>query len=213
MSYELAIMNMAGKVVKKRTLAESIFAVESINEALLHQYIVMYLANQRVAIAHTKTRAEVRGSGKKLYKQKGSGRARVGEAASPIRKGGGVAFGPRSNANFSQAMPKKMKRQALTHALSLKARDTQLLGLDTFSVEKPQTKVAVQTLSALGVGTKKVLFVLPDMDAKTLYSFRNIPTVTTVNVRQLNPYQILTHHTVIFLDGAIDALESHVLSA
>ena len=213
MSYELSIMDMSGKVIKKRSLAESIFAVDSINEGLLHQYIVMYLANQRVAIAHTKTRAEVRGSGRKLYKQKWSGRARVGDAASPVRKGGGVAFGPRSNANFSQTMPKKMKRQALTHALSLKARDTQLLGLDMFTVEKAQTKTAAKTLAALWVATKKVLFVIDNMDANTLCSFRNIPTVTTVHVRQLNPYQILTHHTIVFLDSAIDALESHVLSA
>jgi large subunit ribosomal protein L4 len=213
MSYELAIMNMSGKVVKKKPLAATLFGVDQINEALLHQYVVMYLANQRVAIAHTKTRAEVRGSGKKLYKQKGSGRARVGEAASPIRKGGGVAFGPRSNANFTLTMPKKMKKQALSHALSLKVRDTQIVGLDAFSVEKPQTKIAAQTLQALGVDTKKVLFVVDTTDAKVLCSFRNMPKVTTVNVRQLNPYQILTHHTVVFLEGAIDALESHVLSA
>lgn len=106
-----------------------------------------------------------------------------------------------------------MKKQALSHALSLKARDTQLIGLDAFSVEKAQTKIAVQTLSALGATAKKILFVVDSADSKMLCSFRNIPAVTTVNVRQLNPYQILTHHTIVFLEGAIDALESHVLSA
>lgn len=213
MSYELPIMDMTGKVVKKRPLSPSIFSVEHINQGLLHQYVVMYLANQRNPIAHTKTRGEVHGSGRKLYKQKGSGRARVGDAQSPVRKGGGIAFGPRNNVNHSLAMPKKMKRQALVQALSLKAKDTEIIGLDAFTVATPKTKSAAQTLLALGATAKKILIVVDGTDTNIFCSFRNIPSVTTTNVRQLNPYQILTHQKIVFVGGALDSLEAHFLSA
>ena len=96
----------------------------------MQQYVVMYLANQRYAIANTKNRGEVKRSGRKLYRQKGTGNARVGDAGSPVRRKGGVAFGPRKNANYNKAMPQRMKSRALLGALSVKARDGELFGLE-----------------------------------------------------------------------------------
>ena len=122
MAYKIQVMDAKGKKVKDLTLSKDIFDDKLISESLIHEYIVMYLANKRQSSAHTKTRWEVQRSGRKLYNQKWWGRARVGDAGSPIRRSGGVAMWPRKERDWSKNMPVKMKRKALCGALTLKTQ-------------------------------------------------------------------------------------------
>ena len=207
MAYTLDIFNVEGQKVKTIDLPETIFNDENINEDLIHEFIVMQLANARHPIAHTKTRGEVAYSGRKLYRQKGTGNARVGDAGSPIRKKWGVAFGPRNERNFSKDMPKKQRRKALFGALSLKAKDNEIIWLDDFPFENIKTKNAVKVLKNLNLVTEKILIVIPEKDEKIIKSFRNIPNVKYILVDFVNPYDLLTYKKVLFFEEAVKKLE------
>ncbi len=207
MSYTINIFNTNGEQVNTRSLSKKIFDKEYINNVLLHEFIVMQMANARIPIAHTKTRSEVRGSGKKLYKQKWTGRARVGSADSGIRKWWGVYFGPRNERNFTKKMPSKKRRKALLGALSLKAEEEKIYCLDKFDIENISTKQANNVLKNLWLNNSKTLIVSPDKDELIIKSFRNIPNVKYVNGSYINPYDLLTNENVLFLEKSLDLVE------
>ncbi len=206
MSYKLDIFNTAGEKVKTIDLPENIFNDDNINEDLIHEFVVMQLANARHPIAHTKTRGEVAYSGRKLYRQKWTGNARVWDAGSPIRRKWGVAFWPRNDRNFFKDMPKKQRRKALFGTLTLKVKDNELIGLEDFKLEQPKTKKAVEILNNLNLYGKKVLLVLPEKDENIIKSFRNIEGLKYILVNYVNPYDLLTHKKVVFLESSLNKL-------
>ncbi len=206
MSYKLDIFNTAGEKVKTIDLPENIFNDDNINEDLIHEFVVMQLANARHPIAHTKTRGEVAYSGRKLYRQKWTGNARVWDAGSPIRRKWGVAFWPRNDRNFFKDMPKKQRRKALFGTLTLKVKDNELIGLEDFKLEQPKTKKAVEILNNLNLYGEKVLLVLPEKDENIIKSFRNIEGLKYILVNYVNPYDLLTHKKVVFLESSLNKL-------
>ena len=186
----VAVMNMAGKEVSKIDLSDAIFGIEP-NKAVLHMAVVNYLANQRQGTQSTLTRTEVRGGGKKPWRQKGTGHARQGSTRSPQWTHGGVALGPKPR-DYSYSLNKKVKRLAMKSALSAKAVDNDLIVVDSIALAEYKTKEVIKMLGALGAD-KKALIVLPEMDAKVIKSAANIPGVRTTQVNELNVYDILNH--------------------
>ncbi len=207
MSYKVQVFDVNGKSVGEKILPESIFNDDNVNESLIHEFIVMQLANKRVPIAHTKTRGEVAYSGRKLYRQKWTGNARVGDAGSPIRRWGGVVFGPRNERNFSKDMPKKQRRKALFGALTLKAKDDEILAIQDFDLNEYKTKKALQILKNLNIDNEKVLIVASEKNDYIWRSFNNLPKVKVLLANFVNPYDLLTYKKVLFEEKAIDRLE------
>jgi len=193
MAYTIKVFNEQGKEVGEVQLNETIFNDENINPSLMHEFVVMQLANARYNIAKTKTRGEVKASGRKLYRQKGTGNARVGDAASPIRRWGGVAFGPTGKENYHKDMPKKQRRKALFSALTVKVKDNEALVLDAYTSDEIKTKNAVNVLKNLGLNGEKVLLVVPEKNEVIVKSFRNIPGVKVLLANYVNPYDLLTY--------------------
>lgn len=178
-----------------------------INEGLMHQAVVRQQSNRRHAIAHAKSRGEVRGSTRKLFAQKGTGRARRGSVRSPLLRGGGKAFGPSSDANFTKEMPRSMRRAALKSCLSLQAKQNRILGLESYP-EEIQTKKFMDMLTKMPVEIgRKILFVLPNSHLQMQLSARNIPNVKTIQAGYLNPQDVLNAHHIIFLVDAIQKAE------
>jgi len=208
MSYTIRIVDAAGKKKKDRNLSEELFADGLVNNSLIHEYVVMYLANQRQSTAHTKTRGEIQTSGRKLYRQKWTGRARVWDAWSPIRRKWWVVFGPRNTTDWSKSMPQKMKRKALCGALTLKAKDDAVVAVDKLTFDTPKTAEAAKVLKAVDLEAKKTLIVATADDTGLVKSFGNIPTVTTVSADTLNAYDVLSHKNVLFTVNALDRLET-----
>jgi len=200
-----ALYNMQGEQVGDIELDPSVFGQE-VNHHLLHEAVTMYLANQRVGTANTKTRAEVRGGGRKPWRQKGTGRARHGTIRSPIWRGGGITFGPKPR-DFSYSMPKKARRQALRSALSAKVAENHMKVIDELAFEEPKTQRFVALLRALD-SPQKTLVVLDRVDENTVKSARNIPGITTMLAKDLNPYQVLSHDEVLITrDGVLQVEE------
>ena len=210
MSYSYDIFSTDGKKLKSHTLNAELFNDESINETVIHQYVVLQEANARIAIASTKTRAEVRGSGRKLHKQKGSGAARVGDNQSPIRKGGGVAWGPTGNENFSKSLNKKAKRLALRGILTAKAKEGMVSGLDSFEFKEIKTKNAFETLKNLKLQDTKTLVVIPQKDEGVTRSFANLAGAKYILAAYLNPFDLLSHKHVILLGDSIKIIEENL---
>lgn len=204
MSYSITIHDTKGKAVETKTLNESIFADENINEWLIHEFYVLQQANARIPYAHTKTRAEVAGSGRKLYKQKGTGNARVGDSRSPIRKHGWVAFGPRNDVNYTKDMPKKMRKLAISGLLTLKAKNEQLVWLVDNALDTIKTKEAVVMLQNIGLAGKKTLVVLPEKNEALEKSLANIPTVKTILATYINPVDLLHYEKVLVSAGSLE---------
>lgn len=207
MVYKIDVYSAAWKKVKERELNAQIFDDSNVNEWLIHEFVLMQLSNARNPIAHTKTRWEVNLSWKKLYRQKGTGRARVWDAWSPIRRHWWVAFWPRNNANFQKDMPKMMRRKALLWSLILKVRDWEVVCLDKYPFDEIKTKNAVSTLSNLWLSEQKVLLVVPTLEDNVVKSFRNIENLKYLSVDYVNPYDLLTYKKVVFLEEAFDRLE------
>lgn len=206
MAYKIDILNVEWKKLKSRDLDDKIFNDNNINEWLIHEFIVMQHANARLPIAHTKTRWEVSMSWRKLYRQKWTWRARPWDAASPVRRKGWVAFGPRNDVNYHKDMPKKMRRKALLWSLSLKARDNEIMAIDSYPIKEIKTKKAYDVLTKLWVQNDKLLFVIPSSDEIMIKSFRNIWNVKYVIVDYLNPLDLLTHKKVLFVENALDKM-------
>lgn len=196
------VYNKEGKRVGAIVLPEVVFAVPWNNE-LIHQVVTSMEANARTPVAHTKFRGEVRGGGKKPWKQKGTGRARHGSIRSPIWRGGGVTHGPRAEKNYSRAIPKKMRARALAVALSQKARDGEIIFVDSLSITAPKTSEARGILIALSkisgfekLATKRknaALVAFSEKRVATEKSFRNFGNVFCTEARNLNPLSVLKY--------------------
>ena len=203
---KISLYNIKGEKEGKVTLPKEVFEAK-INKPLLSQAIRVYLANQRTARAKAKTRAEVRGSNRKIYRQKGTGRARHSDNKAPIFVGGGKAHPPKG-INRRLSLPKKMKPLALKSALSTKAQDKQVLVVTDFKEVKPKTKKANQILNKLDLKTKRVTLYLGEKDKKAALAFRNIPTVNLANVLGINPYQVLNGGILVFTKESLKKLNS-----
>ena len=201
---KVAMHNIEGEEVGEVMLAEDIFNVP-IRTDILHQVVNMQLANRRRGTASTKTRAEVRGGGRKPWRQKGTGRARHGSIRSPLWVGGGVTFGPKPR-SYKYSLPKKVRRLALKSALSSKVAGNELLILDQLPIESPKTKKMVGILNNLNI-ERKALIVTLNRDENLEKSARNIPGITTTIVSNLNVYDILKHDKLVLTKEALDKVE------
>ena len=201
---KVAVFNIDGQQVGDIELKDEVFGVQ-VNEPLLHQAVQVYLANQRQGTQSAKTRAEVRGGGRKPWRQKGTGRARHGSIRSPQWTGGGVVFAPKPR-DYSQKLPKKMRRQAMLSALSLKAKGNEIIVLDELKIEKPKTKFIDDMLKNLNV-EKKALIVLKDSDQALEKSVRNLPGAKMTLAGTLNVYDILKYDTFVITKQAVEAVE------
>jgi large subunit ribosomal protein L4 len=185
---------------------EAIFGAKT-RVPLLHQAVLMQLANRRAGTAATKSKGMVSGGGKKPWRQKGTGRARAGSIRSPIWVGGGTVFGPQPR-DYSYRMPRTARREALRSALSLKRRDGKIVVVDKFDLEQAKTKLMAQALRELRV--KSALIVLAQPDVKIERSARNLPRVKVLRVEGLNVYDLLRYEHLILTDGALKALEERL---
>jgi large subunit ribosomal protein L4 len=199
----VAVYNMDGKEIEKIELIETIFNVE-VRQHLIHMAVVQYLANQRQGTKSTKTRAEVRGGGRKPWKQKGTGRARQGSIRSPQWKGGGVVFAPKPR-DFSFKLNKKVKKLALKCALSSKAQESKIIVLDELKFEAIKTKQMKTVLENLKL--EKALFVLDGENKNVILSSRNIPNIKTAGVNEINVYDILKYDTLVLTRDAVNKIE------
>ncbi|MFO7152536.1 MAG: 50S ribosomal protein L4 [Bacillota bacterium] len=201
---KVALYNMQGQQIGEMELSDSVFGVE-VKPEVMHQVVVNYLANQRVGTASTKTRGEVRGGGRKPWRQKGTGRARHGSIRSPLWRKGGIVFGPKPR-SYKYTLPKKLKRLALKSALSAKVRDNEIIVVDKLTMDVPKTKEMVKVLTNLNANTKS-LIVLANSDMNVVKSARNIPGVTTTTASTLNVYDILNHEKLIMTVDAVKRVE------
>jgi len=208
------VYNNSGEQVKDIDLSSRIFGVKPKSE-VVHQVVMAQEANSRQVLAHTKTRAEVRGGGKKPWKQKGTGRARHGSTRSPIWVGGGITFGPRSERNFSQKVNKKQKQLALAMCLSDKASDKAIVILDGLSNVSGKTKdlgIWLKNLQGKVAGlskSKKLLLVMDAPDAKLTKSAKNLGNIKTISALSLNCVDILKADSLIASVKSIEAIEKH----
>jgi large subunit ribosomal protein L4 len=200
---QLPVYNLAGEVVEQVELDDSVFGLP-MNEALLHQAVVRQLANQRQGTQATKTRGMVSGSRRKLFRQKGTGRARHGSITAPTYRGGGVAFGPQPR-DYRQRMPKRMRQQALRTALSAKVGEQGLVLLESLEFAEPKTKQMVAVLEKFAV--RSALVVLPQSNEAVQKSARNIPDVKTLPAHNLNVLDVLGHRHVIMPVAAVRLVE------
>ena len=197
------VKNMQGKSVGSMELEPTIFDVE-VNEHAVHMAVVQYLANNRQGTKSTKTRAEVRGGGRKPWRQKGTGRARQGSIRSPQWTGGGVVFAPKPR-DFSFKLNKKLKRLALKSVLTDKVRNGNLVVLEDLSFPEIKTKNMVGVCKSLEVG--KALFVMDGSNKNVVLSARNIPTVKTAGVNTINVYDILKHESLVVTKEAVQKIQ------
>ena len=201
----ISIYNQEGKVVGDLALNDKIFGVKS-NPALVHEAVIAQRANARRSIANTKNRGEVRGGGKKPWKQKGTGRARQGSIRSPQWIGGGIEFGPRSERNFELKINRKAKQKALFMALSDKLTNKQLLVIESVNTEAAKTKILAEMIKKLPVG-RTVLLVTPKADESLMRMVRNLPSVKLVSSNSVNLVDVLGYKSVAFLKDAVTSFE------
>ncbi len=199
------LMNMQGQEVGTVELPDEIFNIE-VNEAVMHQALVRQLANKRLGTHKTKTRGEVRGGGRKPWRQKGTGRARQGSIRAPQWRGGGTVFGPQPR-SYAKRMPRKMRRLALRSALTVKARAQEIVVLDTLEMNAPRTKDMVALMDALGV-ERKALVLLPEANENVELSARNLPYVKTLRANYLNVRDLLGYNVIVMPQQAIDVIAS-----
>lgn len=191
---------------KKVDLDDEIFGIEP-NETLIYEDVRRYLNNKRQGTASTKERGEVRGGGKKAYRQKGTGMARRGSIRSPLLKGGGTVFGPKPR-TYSTRLTKKMRRKARKSALSLKASSESIKVVEDFTYDEPKTKNIIELLEALSLLDKKVLILTADTDLNVYKSARNIPKVNVLEAYKPNTYQILDADVLLIQKNGIEVLEN-----
>lgn len=193
-----------GDAIGEVELSDELFAAP-VNEAVLHQVVTAQLAGRRLGTHDTKKRGEVAGSGKKPYRQKGTGMARQGSRRAPHYAGGGVVFGPHPR-SYEQRLPRQMKRLALRGALTAKLGDDAIRVIDGFGLEEPKTRELAGVLSALGSG-KRVLIVAPGGDEHLLLSARNIPNVVVIRADSLNVVDLLRADTILIEQPALSRME------
>ena len=202
---QVPVYNLAGEVVGHTEISDGVFAVP-FNEAVVHQVMVRQRANARQGTASTKTRAEVAGSSRKLFRQKHTGMARAGSRRSALRRGGGIVFGPKPR-DYSQAIPKKMRRLALKCVLSAKARDGELMVLEQLRLDEPKTRLMAQVLTALGVADSSALIVNSEPEDNVIKSARNLLGIKMMPANLLNVVDILSHKMLLMTVSAVRRAE------
>lgn len=210
MSLKIKVYNQSVEAVKDLELADKIFGVEANNE-LLHQAVITQMANTRQVLAHTKDRSEVSGGGKKPWKQKGTGRARVGSSRSPIWIGGGVTFGPTKNRNFKKKINQKMKQKALFMAFSDKFATNSLLILDSLEFTEYKTKKFNTLLTALEKNVlnntrRDILVINEAKEEKAKYSGRNLKGVKIINLENINLVDLLNYKNLLLTESVVKVL-------
>lgn len=205
-SLTVDVFDMTGNVVETLVLPQEVFGVK-VNKVLLAQAVRVYLANQRSGTASTKTRGEVAGSTRKIYRQKGTGRARHGGVRAPIFVKGGIAFGPKPR-DFGMKLPQKMRTVALYAALSAKLREGEVKVLAGMADIEPKTKAMAKALQAVATESKKqrMLIITNGDIANVSRATRNLPGVMFTAANRLNPYEVLTNRTIVLMKEAVDVL-------
>ena len=201
---KVPVYNLAGEVVKNIEVSDSVFAVP-FNQAVVHQALVRQRANARQGTSSTKTRGEVTGSTRKLFRQKHTGMARAGSRRSPLRRGGGITFGPKPR-SYRQAMPKKMHQLAIRCVLSAKARDEELKVLEELKFDQPKTKQMAGVLVALGVDSS-ALIVTGEPEENVVKSARNLAGVKPMPANILNVVDILSYKMLLMTEAAVRKAE------
>ncbi len=200
------LTDLRGEVVGSVDLPETIFEIEPSHNAIYHT-VKSYMMNQRQGNAHSKTRAEIRRSKRKMYRQKGTGRSRAGSASSPIRVGGGVAHGPRPR-ELSERVSKKVRRLALKSALSLKVPDGAIKVVEDFTFEAPKTRRVAELTRAIEVDDRKVLLLTPEAAPHVLKSCRNLSGVQVLPVAQVSTYDVVNADAVVFTQESLGRLQA-----
>ena len=198
------VINVEGKKVGDITLSDEIFGIEP-NEFAVQAVVKNYLANQRQGTQSAKTRAEVRGGGRKPFRQKGTGRHRQGSSTDPSQVGGGVVFAPKPR-SYRYSLNKKLKRLALKSALSAKVAGNELIVVDEFKFTEPKTKEMVKVLANIKAD-KKALIVMDEKDDNVVRSAHNIPGVRTALVSTMNVYEIVNHYSLVLTEAAAKKIE------
>jgi len=201
---QVPVYSLTGEVVEHIEISDQVFAVP-FNEGVVHQAMVRQQANARQGTASTKTRSEVSGSSAKMFRQKGTGLARAGSRRSPLRRGGGITFGPQPR-SYRQAMPKKMRQLAIRCVLSAKARDKELKVLEELKLEEPKTKKMVQILTALGVDSP-ALIVTSETEDSVVKSARNLKGIKTMPANLINVLDILSYKILLMTVTAVHKVE------
>lgn len=206
---EVAVLNIQGKETgRKATLSDAVFGVEPNNHAV-YLDVKRYLGNQRQGTHKAKERAEIAGSTRKIKKQKGTGTARAGSIKSPVFVGGGRIFGPRPK-DYTTKLNKNVKRLARKSALSIKAKNNEILVVEDFQFDAPKTKSFVEVLKALGLDDKKTLFVLGDSNNNVYLSSRNLKRSKVVTSSEISTYNLLDNQTLVLLEGSIEGIEANL---
>jgi large subunit ribosomal protein L4 len=206
---EVKVLDINGKETgRKVNLDDTVFAIEP-NKHAVYLDVKQYLANQRQGTHKAKERAEVAGSTRKIKKQKGTGTARAGSKKSPLFKGGGTVFGPRPR-SYSFKLNKNLKRLARKSAFSLKALESNILVVEDFTFDTPNTKKFINVLNSLGLENKKSLFILGDTNKNVYLSSRNLKTTSVVTSSELSTYAILNAKSLVLLEGSIEAIEANL---
>ncbi|OJU12565.1 MAG: 50S ribosomal protein L4 [Clostridiales bacterium 43-6] len=200
----LAVVDTAGLKVSDIELSDAVFGIKP-NKVVIHMAVVNYLANQRQGTQSALTRAEVRGGGRKPWRQKGTGHARQGSTRSPQWRHGGIVFAPKPR-DYRFALNKKVRQLAIKSALSDKVLENSLIVLDSFNPEEFKTRFVVNTLKAVGA-SQKTLIILEDNNKMAVTSARNIPGVKTAQVNTINTYDIVNATTLVIVKGAVEKLQ------
>jgi large subunit ribosomal protein L4 len=206
---EVKVLDFNGKDTgRKVQLSDSVFGIEPNNHAV-YLDVKQYLANQRQGTHKAKERAEVAGSTRKIKKQKGTGTARAGSAKNPLFKGGGTVFGPRPR-SYSFKLNKSLKRLARKSAFSIKAKEANIIVLEDFNFETPNTKNFINVLKSLGLEDKKSLFVLGDSNKNVYLSSRNLKASKVISSSELSTYDILNTNSLVLLEGSLEVIEENL---
>ncbi|MDR1616366.1 MAG: 50S ribosomal protein L4 [Syntrophomonadaceae bacterium] len=201
---KVAVYDMSGTQVGDMELSENVFGIKP-NDAVLYDFVKMQMANKRLGTSSTKTRAEVRGGGRKPWRQKGTGRARAGSSRSPIWRGGGIIFGPKPR-DYSYKLPKKVRRLAMRSALSSKVLDQSIVIIDNLAFEVPKTKLMLQILNNLNI-LDTALVVTAGNNDNTDKSARNIQGVKYLRAEFINVYDLLKYNTLLMTKDAVAMVE------
>ena len=206
---EVKVLNFNGKETGRTiTLSDAVFAIEPNNHAV-YLDVKQYLANQRQGTHKAKERAEVAGSTRKIKKQKGTGTARAGSAKNPLFKGGGTVFGPRPR-SYSFKLNKSLKRLARKSAFSIKAKESNIIVVEDFNFETPNTKNFLNVLKDLGLENKKSLIVLGESNKNVYLSSRNLKAAKVVSHLELSTYEILNASSLVLLEGSLEGIEENL---
>ncbi|MEE9500231.1 MAG: 50S ribosomal protein L4 [Candidatus Omnitrophota bacterium] len=205
---QIPLFDSNGKKIDTVELDKNVFNGD-INKVLLYQSITMYRANQRRGTASTKTRADVRGGGKKPWRQKGTGRARFGSIRNPVWRGGGIAFGPHPR-DFRYSLPKKMKRAAFISSLNAKLKNRKILVSEEESANEPKTKSFVKRFKGINIKKERVLFLVEKIDKNLYLASRNIKKLTLKKINEATAFDVLSNEHIVMTKKAAECLNKRV---